>query len=221
MKQGTPEWHLARLGKFTSSRLSDLLVSGRKKEEMFGQTAMSYIYEVAAERNISQAYRKGEGLEALIDRMNVTSKSMKWGTEMESWAREVYEDETGLNVEEPGFIEYNDYFGDSPDGIVRDSESSTGTIEIKCPSPAAHLTYCRIKNQEGLIQTKKEYYIQCQGHIIANRTAWCDFVSFDPMQVKRIHIVRVLPDGEMIKTILSRIYEANLIIESINSEIFA
>jgi hypothetical protein len=220
MKQGTPEWHLARLGKFTSSRLSDLLVSGKKKDEMFGQTAMSYIYEVAAERNISQYYRTG-GINDLIDRMELTSKAINWGKDMESWARELYEAETGFNVEEAGFIEYSECFGDSPDGIVSDSKSGKGTIEIKCPSPAVHLRYCMIRNQEDLLQTKKEYYVQCQGHIIANRAAWCDFVSFDPMQVKRIHIVRVLPDEEMIQTILSRVNEANRMVESINSNLVA
>jgi hypothetical protein len=221
MIQGTPEWHLARLGKFTSSRLSDLLVSGRKKEELFGQTAISYIYEVAAERAFTDTYRKGEGLKELIDRLDKTSKDMRWGNECESWARNYYGNEMGLEVKEVGFIDYNEYFGDSPDGIIPDSEYGCGALEIKCPSPATHRRYCQIKSQEDLLTEKKEYYIQCQGHIIANNVDWCDFVSFDPMQAKKIHIVRISPDKEMIQTIFQRMEEANRLIEIINSDLVA
>jgi hypothetical protein len=219
MKQGSPEWHLARLGKFTSSRLSDLLTSGKKKDETFGQTAMSYIYEVAAERNISWLYRSGERLELLIDRMDIATKSMRWGIDMEPIAREYYMNETGYQVEETGFIEYNEYFGDSPDGIIADSEEGRGTLEIKCPSMATHLVYCGFKSGEDLLRAKKEYYVQCQGHIIANKARWCDFVSFDPMQIKKINIVRIYPDYEVVQTIIDRLDQAERIIKTINDGI--
>ncbi|MDR1556223.1 MAG: YqaJ viral recombinase family protein [Tannerellaceae bacterium] len=221
MKQNTPEWHLARLGKFTSSRLGDLLTAGRGKGEMFGQTAMTYINQVAAERKISRAFLSGEGLDLLIERMDISSKSMRWGTDMEPFARDCYEETTGLKVSEAGFIEYNNYFGDSPDGIVYDSVHGKGTLEIKCPSMATHLLYCGIKTGEDLLRIEKGYYAQCQGHIIANNAVWCDFVSYDPMQEETIHIVRIYPDEEMIQTILTRLEAAERIIRDINSNMVA
>ena len=48
IKQRDIEWYRSRLGHFTGSRISDLLKSGRKKEQAFGDTALSYIYKVAA-----------------------------------------------------------------------------------------------------------------------------------------------------------------------------
>jgi hypothetical protein len=48
-QQRSEEWHAQRLGKFTASRFGDLMTNGRKKDEVLGQTAISYIYEKAAE----------------------------------------------------------------------------------------------------------------------------------------------------------------------------
>jgi hypothetical protein len=42
------EWFAKRAGKFTCSRFGDLMTTGRGKDEVFGQTALSYIYLVAA-----------------------------------------------------------------------------------------------------------------------------------------------------------------------------
>lgn len=55
IEQRTKEWKIQRLGYFTGSRIADLMVSGRGKGELFGKTAMSYIYSVASERNLRDA----------------------------------------------------------------------------------------------------------------------------------------------------------------------
>ena len=47
VEQGTAEWFKLRLGNFTGSRIGDLM-SGGKKGDMFGKTALAYIYEVAS-----------------------------------------------------------------------------------------------------------------------------------------------------------------------------
>lgn len=49
--QGSLEWHRARLGHWTGSAIGKLMVSGRKKDEVFGDTAKSYIFKVLAERS--------------------------------------------------------------------------------------------------------------------------------------------------------------------------
>ena len=49
MEQRTTEWFLARKGKFTASEIHNLLIASRKKDETFGETAMSYIKEKVAE----------------------------------------------------------------------------------------------------------------------------------------------------------------------------
>ena len=51
--QRTLDWQRIRLGNFTGSQIGDLFVKGRKKDEMFGQTALKYIYRIAYERLLS------------------------------------------------------------------------------------------------------------------------------------------------------------------------
>lgn len=53
--QHTLEWYRKRLGKITGSRVGDLMKTSRKKDEMFGDTAKSYIYQLAAERDMNPA----------------------------------------------------------------------------------------------------------------------------------------------------------------------
>jgi hypothetical protein len=44
-EQRTDEWHKQRMGKFTASRFGELMTNARKKDEVLGATAVSYIYE--------------------------------------------------------------------------------------------------------------------------------------------------------------------------------
>ena len=53
--QISSDWWKSRIGFFTGSRIGDLMTSG-KKGELFGKTALSYIYEVCAERNLLPKY---------------------------------------------------------------------------------------------------------------------------------------------------------------------
>lgn len=216
MKQGSPEWHAARLGWFTSSNIYKLMQTGRKVEP-FSKTAMTYIYQVAAERTISDKFRSGDGLEMYLERMNITSRAMRWGNDMESLAREEYTNVTGNEVQEIGLIR-SSLFSDSPDGVIPYNENNEkGTLEIKCPDPSTHKLYSSFDCAGDLYEVKPEYYIQCQCHIMANFAAWCDFISFDPMQICKIHIVRVYPDYEMQNKILDRLELANEMVEEINT----
>lgn len=217
MKQRTNEWYQARLGWFTSSNIYKLLSTGRKKDEVFSETAMKYIYQVAAERTLSEKFKSGQGFEMYLERMNSTSNTMRWGNDIESVAREEYTNETGNQVIEIGFIR-SSLFGDSPDGIVScDENGQKGVIEIKCPTPAIHKIYTCISKPEELKKLKPEYYIQCQCHIMANYASWCDFISYDPMQFKAIHIIRIKPDKEMQIKIIERLDLAEKEVKRINN----
>ena len=66
IEQGSFGWLRQRLGNFTGSRIGDLMTSG-KKGELFGKTAFSYIYEVAAERNLLPKYIEDDYLLIWID----------------------------------------------------------------------------------------------------------------------------------------------------------
>lgn len=216
MKQRTPEWHAARLGLFTSSKLGVLMSTGRR--EKFGKTAMSYIYQVAAERAIIQPFKEGEGLSEYLERVDIGGKQVRWGNDMEALARKEYENKTGIYVIEIGFMTHMGCFGDSPDGIAIDGLKRIA-LEIKCPTPAVHRMNCQMKTGDDLKKLHFDYYLQCQGHIMANMTCRCDFISFDPMQQKSMHIIEVYPDKELIEQIRERVKEADEIVKQINSDL--
>jgi len=112
----------------------------------FPDTTITYLYQVAAERNLRDVFVKDDDLfELYLQRTTITSIAMKWGTETEAMARLQYQRLTGREVAEIGFHRHPtvDWYGDSPDGIVVDSESGKplGSIEIKCPKSETWLRY--------------------------------------------------------------------------------
>ena len=214
IKQGTPEWHKERLGLFTSSHLSDLIVKGKNSE--FGDTAMSYIYKVAAERTLADEFLSGAGFEMYLERMNMTSKSIRWGNDFEEMAREKLSELLGLTVNEAEFIKVTDYFGGSSDGWLENDELIV-PIEIKCPTPGVFKQYSKIESAEQLYKVSKAYYYQCFGHMMEYKSNSCLFVAFDPMQRKSLHIVEIDRVDEVIEEIDSRLFKANYLVNEINN----
>lgn len=153
--QGTEEWHRARLGKVTASRISDVML----KPTTAGY--QNYMAQLICER------LTGEPTETY------QSAAMLHGTETEPQARAMYELATGLDVQEVGFIEYpksDAMAGASPDGLVGEK----GLLEIKCPQPATH-----IKTLTGASIDRK-YLLQMHWQMECTEREWCDFVSFSP-----------------------------------------
>lgn len=213
IKQGTTEWHKERLGLFTSSHLSDLIVKGKNSE--FGDTAMSYIYKVAAERTLADEFLTGAGFEMYLERMDMTSKSIRWGKDFEDMAREKLSELLGLTVNEAEFIKVTDYFGGSSDGWLENDELIV-PIEIKCPTPGVFKQYSKIESAEQLYKVSKAYYYQCLGHMMEYKSNSCLFVAFDPMQRKSLHIVEIDRVDEVIEEIDNRLFKANYLVNEIN-----
>lgn len=214
INQGSPEWHRQRIGLFTSSKIADLMVKGKSSE--FGDTAMSYIYRVAAERTLSDEFLSGAGFEMYIDRMDMTSKSIRWGQDFENMAREKLSEVLERTVYEAEFIKVSDYFGGSSDGKV-DSEGMIIPIEIKCPTPGVFKQYQQIRTPEQLYKASKDYYYQCFGHMIEYNSPYCLFAPFDPMQKKSLHIVEIERDNSVIDSINERLFKANILVNEINN----
>ena len=187
----------ARLGKFTASRFGDLMTKGRKKDEIFGGTAISYMMEVAAQKLTGE-------------RVQIFGAALDHGNEFEDVAREEYERRTGCEVEELGFCEISDYSGGSPDGKVKDSNK---LIEIKCPyNTANHLK--NVINQE----IDKKYIWQMQGCMLATGATSCDFISFDPRieaEAFRMVIINVPADNEMQQELVERLAQAKEYLDQI------
>jgi len=171
-KQGSAEWHTARLGKVTGSQFSNVLnkKTGRK----------TYMYRLAAER--------------LTDtpQATYTNPSMEWGVEHEEEARVTYLEDMAADVSVPGFIYISDYVGVSPDGLVGED----GIIEIKCPNSTTHINTII----EDTVPSK--YLPQIQGILWVTGRKWCDFISYDPrMKKKKFHCIRIERDEEYIENL--------------------
>ena len=120
-EQGSLEWRRLRLGKFTGSNIHKLMGKARNKSDIFSQTALTYIKEVAAERCLNQNSVDDDidfGIYA--DHTQASGKAIAWGQMYEPKARADYEFTSGNKVEEVSSIPYEEmpYFASSPDGVV-------------------------------------------------------------------------------------------------------
>lgn len=209
--QHTIGWYRSRLGMFTGSKISALMSSGKK--ELFSDTGISYIYEIAAERCINADIVNDDELFSIyIDQTEITSKAMRWGTEQEAKARSIYEKLTGCKMLETGFINCKEIktFGSSPDGFYCSNDGSEiGTLEIKCPNTDTFYKYSKlITDNNSLFATNSKYFYQCQSHMLCLDAKWCDFMVYNPFMTPSTHIVRIIPDKDVFKAILSRIEKA-------------
>lgn len=216
--QHTLGWHRSRLGYITGSRVGCL--RGRKRgSDDFSDTAMGYIYEVAATRYMNNAVVEDDGLfSEYLDVASVETKAMRWGTEQEPRARNLYRAMRGCDIIERGSVEHPsiEFFASSPDGYIPGAEGNDGCIEIKCPGQSAYMRYrAEVKDNETLRKVKPEYYDQCQSHMMCTGAAWCDFIAYNPYQRTPIHIVRIWPDIDAMAAIEGNVRKANAIIETL------
>ncbi len=163
--QGTPEWHAARAGRVTASRIADMLATTKTG---WGASRANYKAELVAERltgTVAQSY---------------SNAAMQWGTEKEPEARSAYSFMTDREVEPVGFVIHPtiDMSGASPDGLV----GTDGLLEIKCPNTATHIDTLL----SGTVPEK--YYLQMQWQMICCGRKWCDFVSYDPRLPARMQL---------------------------------
>lgn len=217
IEQGSKEWKLSRLGNFTGSRIGDLMTSG-KKGEMFGKTAFSYLYEVAAERNLLPKYIEDDYyFEIYQQQVSFSNKYTDWGHEVEDFAAERYQLVTGCELEECESIQHLTipYFSASPDRIAI-KDGLRKVVEIKAPLPKTFMEYmAEVKDNETLKAVNPKYFYQVQAEMSCTGLDKADFVVFCPFLKHNIHIVEITRDEAVIAEFEKRITAANEIINQI------
>lgn len=197
MEQRSADWFQARCGRITASRFADAIAMkevvtqrANKKENRQKITELrptdarnTYMREIIAEIMIGAS------------KDQVSSASLNWGKDVEPFAREAYELETGNLVVETGFIlhPHHDFIGCSPDGLI----GFDGGLEMKCPKdPQVHV-------KTLLDGMPSEHVGQVQGCMYVTGRKWWDFVSYDPRQKpeSRLYVERILRDEEYIKSL--------------------
>lgn len=153
------DWQRARLGKITASKFG---LVRRLKNGDWGETALSYLYDLLGEHLTGEPSQTFTG-----------SDATEWGNLYEREAIEAYTRRTGRKVWAGAFVQHPQLalVGGTPDGLVGEK----GIIEVKCP-----FTF---KNHLRTVITRTvpdEYLDQCLGLMALTGRQWCDFVSYDP-----------------------------------------
>lgn len=218
MEQRTFEWFAARLGCFTGSEVGKLMVKSKKKNEIFGETAKSYIMKKLAERHLIDEVRTDEEVFNEYQYItSISSKAMKFGEETEPLARKLVMKETGEIFLETGSIPHPNigWFSSSPDGVTNDNSL---VLEIKCPCIETCIEYrCTVHSADDLKQYNSIYYWQCIAHMAVTGAKACIFAVFNPFLKEPLHYIRIERDEEAIGELELRVIEANDYITSLES----
>lgn len=192
--QRTDEWFKERCGKFTGSRFADVMARNKKTGEPL-KAYHDLIMDIVVERITGNPIEGAQG------------HALQWGQDVEPFAREAYELETGRSVVETGFIIHPQYsfVGCSPDGLINED----GGLEMKCPKSS------RVHLERFTTGLPDEYKPQVQGCMWVTDREWWDFVSFDPRMPEshQILIIQIVRDDKYISQLEHAVIEANALVE--------
>jgi hypothetical protein len=126
IEQGSDEWLAIRKGRPTASRFAEIMTNSGA----ISKSAGGYIRELIAEC-FCPDFQTWAG-NIYTDR----------GQELEPEAREAFAAQTGLTLEQVGFVISEDgVCGCSPDSLVVKDGHYVAGVEIKNPTPKAHVGY--------------------------------------------------------------------------------
>lgn len=224
--QKSAEWIKSRIGKITGSAVGNIMKASRTKGEAFGDTARAYLAQVAAERMMNPAVIDDDDLFAqYIEATDISSRAMRFGTDMEQYARELFARQTGLKVYETGCVTHDTipHFAASPDGIIDNDEGRTiAVLEIKCPKQGTFVQYAStIHDAPTLKQANPMYYWQTLSEMMCVGVPLCYFCVYCPWQSAPIHIARIERDKEGERQLTERLTLANEYIDGLISKIQA
>lgn len=151
-KQGTDEWFAIRLGRMTASHAQEIANQGKGLDKLCRKLA----------------YERFTG----IREVGFKNEAMQRGNDEENFARTAYEFETGRQVTEVGFVEYSEYVGFSPDGLIT---AENRGVEFKRQNNERHGDILL-----GAAPFDSGYVWQCRmGMLIMGYDSW-DLCSYNP-----------------------------------------
>ena len=220
--QRSLEWHRLRCGCITGSKVADIMKSGRKKDEIFSETAKAYLFQVAGERLFNPAFLNDDDIfQDYIDQVSVSTKAMQWGSDQEDAAKSLF---MQMNFPECEITELSSckhdtipYFAASPDGAIygRDGENIK-IIEVKCPNINTYMKYrTLIHDAVSLKETESKYYWQMMAEMSCTGATSGIFITYCPWLSKPIHWAEIERVEDDIKLMEDRVILANDFINEI------
>lgn len=186
-EQRTEGWHADRCGHATASNFASIMAT--KKDGKPTAARAEYLLRLVTER-LTGSQEEGPD-----------SYSLRWGKDVEPFARTAFEAETGLIVVESGFVRHPSikWLGCSPDGLI----GADSGYESKCPkNSTVHLETIR----NGM---PAEHKPQVQGSmLVTGRKSWW-FVSYDPRMPAhlRLYFELVKRDDQYIEELEAKVIE--------------
>lgn len=220
LQQNTAEWQRARLGNISASAIAKLIGKGRSKTDLFNATGRTYIYETAAGRMVDKDKIANEGdFYNFANRIGHDTYATRYGHDTEDEARQAYQQATGNKVDDGAMYQHDeiDHLTASPDGLVGDD----GLIEVKCPYGLENFVKyaANVKDGDSLKATEPKYYWQIQCQLACTGRTWCDFVVYDPIMTKPLHIARIERNDADIAEMLDKVKMANAEINDIINQL--
>lgn len=222
VKQRSLEWHRMRCGCITGSKVADIMKSGRKKDEIFSETAKAYLFQVAGERLFNPTFLNDDGIfQDYIDQVSVNTKAMQWGADQEDAAKSLF---MQMNLPEGEMAELSSckhdtipHFAASPDGAIygRDGEDLK-IIEVKCPNINTYMKYrTLIHDAASLKETEPKYYWQMMAEMSCTGAKGGIFIVYCPWLSKPIHWAEIDRVEDDINLMEQRVILANDFINEI------
>ncbi len=222
-EQRTLDWHRARLGNITGSAVGDLMKSGRKKDEVFGDTAKTYMHKLAAQRLLNPAIVADDELFGeWVKAKDITSKAIRWGQEQEDKAKALFYKTRGIAKEmvvEVASCQHDTipHFAASPDALFyQDRERGIFTaLEVKCPEDHTFIKYvCEVKDADTLKAVKPEYYWQMMAEMSCTGAGSGVFLAYCPWLSLPYHAVMIMRNDMDIALMEERVKAANAYIDA-------
>ena len=219
--QRSVEWFRSRMGNLTGSKIADIMKSGRKKDELFSDTAKSYLFQIAGERIFNPEFLSDDDIfQDYIDQVNVTTKAMQWGTEQEGKAKKLW---VSRNFPDGDIVELSScrhdtipHFAASPDGAIYDNDGTFRIVEVKCPNINTYMKYrLLIHDAASLKETEPKYYWQMMAEMSCTRAKSGIFITYNPWLSDPLHSAEIERVEEDIKLMEERVVLANQFIEEI------
>ena len=196
---------------------------GRNKNEVWSETARSYIYQVAGERLFNEKFLEDDGIfQDYLDLTSVSTKAMQFGSDQEDAAKSLF---MQINFPEGEIVELSSckhdtipYFAASPDGAIycgRDGEDLK-IIEVKCPNINTYMKYrTLIHDAASLKETEPKYYWQMMAEMSCTGAKGGIFIVYCPWLSKPIHWADIGRVEDDIKLMEDRVILANDFINEI------
>lgn len=183
IEQRSDEWRARRAGKLTASRFADAIAfTGGEPGDVYKSGPKKGQPKARQSTGARDRYMR----EIVFERLAATSthevggRATKWGEEVEMFAREAVELETGFIVQQAEFVTHPRYafIGASPDGLI----DADGGYESKCPmDEAVHVNTL-------MCGMPDDHIAQVQGGMMVTGRKWWLFASYDPRMSEQFRL---------------------------------